>query len=75
MVMSSSMSTFAPIPNAAPLPPTNTPTISLPTIDIGKDVTINGIAVKENIECLCKLKERRTIISKVGASKLQSRQP
>ena len=34
---------------AAPLPPTDTPTASLPTIGVGKDVTINGIAVEKEI--------------------------
>src|ERR1700679_3967039 len=40
--------TSAPAPNAAPLPPTNTPTASLTTIGVGKDITINGVAVKGN---------------------------
>ena len=48
---STSASTSAPVPNAAPLPPTDAPTASLPTMGVGKDITINGVAVKENIEC------------------------
>ncbi|OCK88217.1 uncharacterized protein K441DRAFT_669501 [Cenococcum geophilum 1.58] len=47
---STSALTSAPAPNAAPLPPTNAPTASLPAIGVGKDVVINGIAVKGNIE-------------------------
>jgi len=50
----SSASTFAPTsapaPNAAPLPPTDAPTASLPAVGVGKDVMINGIAVKGNTE-------------------------
>ena len=45
---STSASTSAPVPNAAPLPPTDAPTASLPTMGVGKDITINGVAVKEN---------------------------
>ena len=45
----SSAPTSAPAPNAAPLPPTDTPTASLPTIGVGKDVTINGVAVEKEI--------------------------
>ena len=48
--ISTSASTSTPIPNAAPLPPTNTPTASLPAIGVGKDIIINSIAIKENIE-------------------------
>ena len=40
--------TSAPAPNAAPLPPTDTPTASLPIMGVGKDVTINGVAVEGN---------------------------
>ena len=47
--ISSSTPTFAPAPNAAPLPPTNTSTASPPTIGVGKDVIINGIAIKKEI--------------------------
>jgi len=47
--MSSSAPTSAPTPNASPLPPTDTPTASLPTVGVGKDVTINGIAVEKEI--------------------------
>ena len=43
--------TSAPAPNAAPLPPTDAPTASLPAMGVGKDITINSIAVKGNIEC------------------------
>jgi hypothetical protein len=45
----SSTPTSAPTPNAAPLPPTNTPTASLPTVGVGKDVIINSIAVEKEI--------------------------
>ena len=44
------MPTSAPTPNTAPLLPTNTPTTSLPTIGIGKDIIINSIAVKKEIQ-------------------------
>jgi len=47
--ISSSAPTSAPAPNAAPLPPTDTPTVSLPAVGVGKDVTIDGIAVKKEI--------------------------
>ena len=47
---STSAPTPAPAPNAAPLPPTNASTVSLPAIGIGKDIIINGIAIKGNIE-------------------------
>ena len=47
---STSASTSAPAPNAAPLPPTDAPTASLPAVGVGKDITINGVAVKGNIE-------------------------
>jgi len=49
IVMSSSAPTSAPAPNTAPLPPTDTPTASLPTVGVGKDVTINGVAVEKEI--------------------------
>jgi len=53
IVISSSVSTSAltsmSAPNAAPLPPTDTPTASLPTIGVSKDVTINGIAIEKEI--------------------------
>jgi len=39
----------APAPNIAPLPPTNTPSVSLATIGIIKDVAINGVAVEKEI--------------------------
>jgi hypothetical protein len=48
---STSAPTSAPATNAAPLPPTDAPTASLPAIGIGKDIIINSIAVKGNIEC------------------------
>ena len=41
--------TSAPASNAAPLPPTDAPTASLPAIGIGKDIIINSIAVKKEI--------------------------
>jgi hypothetical protein len=48
---STSAPTSAPTPNAAPLPPTDAPTTSLPAIGVGKDIIINSIAIKGNIEC------------------------
>jgi len=39
----------APAPNAAPLPPTNTPSASLATIGVIKDVAINSVAIKKEI--------------------------
>ena len=47
--ISSSAPTSTPAPNTAPLPPTNTPTASLPTIGVIKDIIINSIAVKKEI--------------------------
>ncbi|OCK91899.1 uncharacterized protein K441DRAFT_663878 [Cenococcum geophilum 1.58] len=47
---STSAPTSAPAPNAAPLPPTDASTASLPAVGVGKDVTINGVAIKGNIE-------------------------
>ncbi|OCK96440.1 uncharacterized protein K441DRAFT_657075 [Cenococcum geophilum 1.58] len=47
---STSAPTSAPAPNAAPLPPTNAPTASLPAVGAGKDIIINGIAIKGNTE-------------------------
>ena len=67
--ISSSAPTSAPAPNAAPLPPTDTPTASLPTVGIGKDITINGVAVEKEIqnirptaieESLIQINRRRT---------------
>jgi len=45
----SSAPTSAPAPNAAPLPPTDAPIASLSTVCVGKDVTINGVAVEKEI--------------------------
>jgi len=37
------------VPNAAPLPPTDTPSASLATIGVIKNIVINGIAVEKEI--------------------------
>jgi hypothetical protein len=49
LILAIAISSFAPVPNTAPLPSTNTPTASLPTIGIGKDIIINIIAVEKEI--------------------------
>jgi hypothetical protein len=49
LILATAMSSSAPVPNVAPLPPTDTPTASLLTIGVGKDITINGVAVEKEI--------------------------